>query len=99
MPTYMQAAFIRRAIESVRAQTMTSWQLVIVDDGSTDGTRDLVEPYLDDGRIRYERLDGNVGLGAALNHALALASAPLIAYLPSDDLYYGDHLASLAAEL
>ena len=99
MPTYMQAAFIRRAIESVYAQRMTSWQLVIVDDGSPDGTRAVVERYLNDDRIHYARLDRNVGLGAALNHALALASAPLIAYLPSDDLYYADHLASLAAEL
>jgi len=99
MPSYMQAAFIRRAIESVCAQTMTSWQLVIVDDGSPDGTRDVVKRYLDDDRITYVRLDRNIGLGAALNHALALASAPLIAYLPSDDLYYAEHLASLAAVL
>jgi glycosyltransferase involved in cell wall biosynthesis len=99
MPTYMQAALIRRAIESVCAQTMTSWQLVIVDDGSPDGTREVVKRYLDDDRIIYVRLERNIGLGAALNRALALASAPLIAYLPSDDLYYADHVESLAAEL
>ncbi len=95
MPTYNQAPFIRRAIESLHAQTMTEWELVLFDDGSTDKTHEMVDPYLVDVRIHYHRLDFNRGLGTALNHALALSSAPLIAYLPSDDVYYADHLASL----
>ncbi len=95
MPTYGQAAFVRRAIESLRAQTLTDWELVVVDDGSPDETGDLVEAYRDDERIWYERWDCNRGLGAALNRGVALARAPLIAYLPSDDVYYADHLSTL----
>ncbi|HEX6293279.1 MAG TPA: glycosyltransferase [Herpetosiphonaceae bacterium] len=99
MPTYNQAAFIRRALDSLGAQTLADWELVIVDDGSTDATRELVAPYLTDDRIRYHRLERNRGMGAALNQALDLARADLIAYLPSDDVYYADHLMALADSL
>jgi len=95
MPTFNQASFIGRAIESLRAQTMSQWELIIVDDGSRDATYEQLHHYLSDMRIRYHRLPENLGLGVALNHALCLARASLIAYLPSDDLYYADHLASL----
>ncbi|MBV9791949.1 MAG: glycosyltransferase family 2 protein, partial [Chloroflexi bacterium] len=99
MPTFQQSAFLRRALESLCAQTLADWELVIVDDGSTDDTHAVLQPYLVDQRIRYQRLDSNQGLGAALNHALDLARADLIAYLPSDDVYYPEHLAQLAARL
>jgi glycosyltransferase involved in cell wall biosynthesis len=99
MPTFNQADFIRRALDSLLAQTLTDWELVIVDDGSPDATATVVTPYLGDPRVRYQRLGRNVGLGAALNHALALARAPLVAYLPSDDVYYAGHLAALAERL
>lgn len=95
MPTFNQAAFIQRALSSLLAQTLTRWELVIVDDGSSDDTRARIEPYLADARIYYHRLDENRGLGAALNVALQVAGAPLVAYLPSDDIYYRDHLATL----
>ena len=97
MPTFRQAHFIRRALESLLAQTLAEWELVIVDDGSPDATDRVVRPYLADPRVRYHRLDCNHGLGAAINYALDQARAPLIAYLPSDDVYYPDHLASLVA--
>lgn len=97
MPTYNQAAFIRRAIDSLLDQVWTDWELLIVDDGSTDATADVVQPALADPRLRYVRLPENAGLGAALNAGLDRARAPLIAYLPSDDVYYRDHLAGLAA--
>ena len=99
MPTYDHAHFILRAIDSLLAQTLTDWELIIVDDGSPDDTADLVRPYLADERVHYHRLEGNRGLGTALNYALTFAQAPLIAYLPSDDVYYADHLATLAERL
>ena len=99
MPTFNQAAFIQRAVASLLAQRLTRWELVIVDDGSSDDTRARLEPHLADPRIRYHRLDENRGLGAALNVALQMAGAPLIAYLPSDDIYFRDHLTSLHAAL
>jgi glycosyltransferase involved in cell wall biosynthesis len=97
MPAYNHAHFIRRALDSLRAQTLAGWELILVDDGSTDATRTVIAPYLDDSRVRYGPLDRNRGLGVALNQALAQATAPLVAYLPADDVYYAEHLASLVA--
>ncbi|MGI8703565.1 MAG: glycosyltransferase family 2 protein [Candidatus Limnocylindrales bacterium] len=99
MPTYNQAAFLPRAVESLIAQTVTAWELVLVDDGSTDETRSVVEPYLTDERVIYRRTKENRGMGAALNLALDQARAPLLAYLPSDDQFYPTHLESLMAAL
>lgn len=99
MPTYGQAHFIARALDSLCQQRFGDWELIIVDDASPDDTAAAVRPYLTDERIHYHRLDENRGRGGALNHALRHARAPLIAYLPSDDVYYADHLASLVAKL
>src|SRR4051794_8962498 len=99
MPTYDQANFLGRAIDSLLGQRLADWELIVVDDGSPDGTADVVKPYLDDPRVRYERLPRNRGLGAALNHGLGLAAGRFVAYLPSDDVYYADHLSTLAAGL
>ena len=96
MPTYNQSAFIGRAIDSLRQQTLADWELIIINDCCTDNTEAIIQPYLADNRIRSYRLERNQGPGAALNYGLGLTQAPLIAYLPSDDLYYNDHLASLA---
>ena len=52
-PTYNRARFIGEAVESVLDQTMSDWELVIVDDGSTDDTRQVLERYLADSRIHY----------------------------------------------
>lgn len=99
MPTFKQAAFVRRALESLLAQTLSDWGLIIVDDASPDETAELIRPFFDDARIRHLRLEQNRGLGAALNLALDLAAADLIAYLPSDDVFYEEHLSSLVAAL
>lgn len=96
MPTYEQAAFLPRAVESLRAQTFADWELVVVDDGSPDGTSAAVAPFLaEDRRISFHRLPENRGLGAALNRGLDRTEAPLVAYLPSDDVLHADHLATL----
>lgn len=99
MPTYNQARFISRAITGLQAQTVADWELIIVDDGSTDTTAETVRPFLADRRIRYHRLPHNRGLGAALNVALRLSRGRYIAYLPSDDVYYAQHLESLYGAL
>ena len=74
---------------------MTDWELIVVDDGSPDDTQAILAPFLDDPRIRGIRFDANRGLGRALNAGLDASSGSLIAYLPSDDVWYRDHLASL----
>ena len=99
MPVFQGEAFIGRALDSLFAQTLTAFELIIVDDGSRDGTIARAAAWLDDPRVTLIRLPRNGGLGAALNIALDRAVAPLIAYLPADDVFYADHLASLAAAL
>ncbi|MDX1992747.1 MAG: glycosyltransferase family 2 protein [bacterium] len=95
MPTYKQAAFIRRALESLLSQTFERWELVIVDGASPDETEALVQPYLSDPRIHYHRLPNPTGLGEALNFATGHAHGRYLAYLPSDDVIYPDHLQAL----
>ncbi|ATQ76201.1 glycosyl transferase [Massilia violaceinigra] len=99
MPTYGQCHFIRRALDSLLAQSLGAWEAIVIDDGSPDDTAGVVQPFLRDERVRYQRLPHNTGLGNALNCALDLARAPLIACLPSDDVFYREHLATLCAAL
>jgi len=95
MPTFNQGSFISRTIMSLQLQTFDNWELIIIDDGCTDYTEEVVEDYLADARISYYKNDKNMGLGYSLNKGVGLASFDLIAYLPSDDIYYKDHLMSL----
>lgn len=98
LPAYEQHAFLPRALGSLREQTLGDWEAIVVDASHGDGTHDAIQPWLADPRIRYHRIPEG-GLGRALNHGLQLAQAPLIAYLPCDDLWYRDHLAGLKALL
>ena len=86
MPTFNRAMFLRRAVDSLVAQTYQEWHLIIVDDGSTDETSSVVQPYLADPRIDVIPLIQNGGLGRALNVGLDRAPGDFIAYLPSDDV-------------
>ena len=99
VPTFEQAAFLPRALDSLFAQTLADWEAIVIDDGSMDDTREVLAPWLEDPRLRLVAHERNEGLGRTLNTGLALARAPLVAYLPSDDLFYGAHLARLAAML
>jgi hypothetical protein len=99
MPTFEQAAFIGRALDSLWTQAYADWELVVVDDGSCDGTAAALAPWLADERVRYLRFDSNGGLGRAINAGLDAARGAFVAYLPSDDVWYRAHLAQLAAVL
>jgi glycosyltransferase involved in cell wall biosynthesis len=99
MPTFEQARFLPRAVASLLAQTHEDWTLTIVDDGSRDATGAALSALPADPRIRIRRFEENRGLGDALNDALSAGDAPFVAYLPSDDVYYRDHLASLIGRL
>ena len=99
VPTFDQAHFIARALASLQAQTLDAWEAVVVNDGSHDATAAVVAPFLDDARIRCVALDANGGLGRALNVALDATAAPLVAYLPADDVFYPRHLETLAEAL
>lgn len=99
MPTYNQAGFIRRAIQSLLNQTLQEWELIIINDGSTDATCSYVTPFLADKRFTYVENKQNKGIGASINQALDMSKYEYIAYLPSDDFYYPNHLQVLKDEL
>ncbi len=85
IPTYNRSVFLMESIESVFAQTIDDFELIIIDDGSTDDTRDLVLS-LDDPRVHYE-YQGNGGVSSARNLGVSFARAPYLAFLDSDDLW------------
>ncbi|MHB1628622.1 MAG: glycosyltransferase [Bacilli bacterium] len=81
---YNEASRIGWAIRSVAAQTRSDWEIIVVDDGSTDDTAALAKAF-DDPRVRVETLKENYGKSAALNHALALAKGRCVVELDADD--------------
>lgn len=95
MPTYNQGAFIARSIKSLLLQSFQPWELIIINDGCTDYTEEVIKQYLPDNRIKYFTNEKNRGLGFSLNKGIDLASYDLIAYLPSDDIYFENHLQVL----
>lgn len=93
IPCYNASDTIARAVDSVRAQSLTDWELIIVDDGSTDGTADIVATLAaNDSRIQLERRP-HLGVSSAANHGMSIASAPLIARMDSDDTSRPDRMA------
>ncbi|MEZ4909289.1 MAG: glycosyltransferase family A protein [Saprospiraceae bacterium] len=93
IPTFNRAHIIHRPIDSIIAQTFTDWELIIVDDGSTDNTKDIVDSYNDE-RIRYIWQE-NQERSAARNHGIKLAQGEWICFQDSDDEYLPDHLQVL----
>ena len=86
MPSYNTAGFIADSINSVRAQTYENWELIIVDDCSTDNTDEVVS-FFEDPRIRYIKNEKNSGAAVSRNRALSEAKGRWIAFLDSDDLW------------
>lgn len=82
-PLYNKAPYVRKAMESVVGQTYKDWEMVVVDDGSTDGSGDIVRS-VNDNRIRLVRQD-NSGVSAARNRGVAESAAPYICFLDADD--------------
>lgn len=91
IPTYNRAEKIRKSIESVLQQTYTDLEIIVVDDGSEDDTREVVET-IQDRRIQYVRLAFNQGAAAARNEGVRLANYPLIAFQDSDDIWRPEKL-------
>lgn len=92
MPSYNTAKFISETVESVSAQTYPNWELIIVDDCSTDDTDAVVRPYLVDDRIRYIKNEKNSGAAFSRNRALREAKGKWIAFLDSDDVWLPEKL-------
>ncbi|AEH45966.1 glycosyl transferase family 2 [Thermodesulfatator indicus DSM 15286] len=93
IPTYNREKFLKEAIESVLAQTFRSFELIVVDDASTDKTPYLVSRY----PLRYVRKVKRQGVSAARNTGIRLAQGEFIAFLDSDDLWLPEKLAEQIA--
>lgn len=92
MPSYNTAQYIADSIRSVQAQTYENWELLIVDDCSTDDTDGVVASFLSDPRIRYLKNKVNSGAAISRNYALREAKGRWIAFLDSDDLWAPEKL-------
>lgn len=89
MPAFNCALYVGRAVDSVLSQTYRDYELIVVDDGSTDNTADIVGRY--EGKITYF-YQNNSGVSAARNRALKDSGGEFIAYLDADDLWYPQKL-------
>ena len=89
IPTFNRADFLKEAIESVLAQTFTDFELIVVDDGSTDHTGDVVREFP---RIRYAACPENSGVSHARNLGIGMARGRYICFLDSDDLWVKNKL-------
>lgn len=86
-PSYNTGRYIAETINSVQKQTYKNWELIIVDDCSTDNTDKVVQPFLNDKRIKYIKNTHNSGAAISRNTALQYANGEYIAFLDSDDIW------------
>jgi glycosyltransferase involved in cell wall biosynthesis len=100
MAAYNEERFLAEAVESVLAQSFADFELIVTDDGSTDGTAALAQSFVErDSRVRLVRGERNQGKPFALNRALAIRRGELIAWLDGDDVMLGEKLARQVATL
>ena len=86
MPAFNSSKTILDSINSVQSQTYQNWEMIIIDDGSTDNTKDIITPFLSDYRIKYLR-QLNSGPSIARNNGINKAKGKYLAFLDSDDLW------------
>lgn len=99
IPTYNRAKSIVEAVESVLAQTFKSFELIVIDDGSTDKTAELLRPIeIRDKRLRYIYQE-NAERSAARNHGISKSNGQYICFLDSDDIYLPEHLEKFYATI
>lgn len=98
MPAYNAEAFIKEAIDSVRSQTITDWELWIIDDCSKDATCRIVEEIADaDSRVKLLRNEKNMGAAGSRNRGLDIFRGKYVALLDSDDYWYPNMLEKMLA--
>ena len=102
MPTYNRVDIIGRAIDSVLKQTYDNFELIIIDDGSTDNTetsiKDKYDEYIQNGKIKYIK-QKNSGVNIARNNGLSKATGNIIAYLDSDNYWMDTYLEKMVSAL
>ncbi|MBQ3231022.1 MAG: glycosyltransferase family 2 protein [Clostridia bacterium] len=96
MPNYNSAKYVEATINSILAQTYKNWELIFVDDCSTDNSMELVKAFNDE-RIKVFQNEKNSGAAISRNYALRMASGKWMAFLDSDDLWEEEKLAKQLA--
>lgn len=91
MPAFNSGKTIRESVDSVIAQTYTDWELIVVDDGSSDSTEEIIRSY-QDSRISYVKNEKNLGAAESRNRGLSLSKGRFIAFLDADDKWTKDKL-------
>ena len=92
-PAYNCEKYIGECIESVINQTYSNWEMIIVNDKSTDNTKNVIEKYIKkDNRIKIYNQESNLGVSAARNKSIELSNGRFIAFLDSDDMWKADKL-------
>ncbi|MBV5341865.1 MAG: glycosyltransferase family 2 protein [Deltaproteobacteria bacterium] len=91
IPTFNNSSTIELAINSVLNQTASDYEIIIIDDGSTDNTSDVINKYVDNGTVRYFK-KSNGGCSSARNYGINKAEGEIIAFLDADDEWLKDHL-------
>ncbi|MEX0726737.1 MAG: glycosyltransferase [Planctomycetaceae bacterium] len=89
--TYNYGRFLKESIDSVLAQTLTDYEIIVIDDGSTDDTSEVIRPYLEHEKISYHLTD-HVGQPRAKNAGIQRARGRFVAFLDADDSWYPDKL-------
>ena len=96
IPLYNKVPYIRKALESVLAQTYTDYELIIVDDGSTDGSAEIAEAFLQELPASRLLKQKNAGVSATRNNGFSVSSAEYIAFLDADDWWEPTYLERMA---
>ena len=92
LPTYNRANYLKRSIDSVIGQSYENWELITIDDGSSDNTLEIVKPFLARfPNIRYF-YHSNIGVALSMNVGIKKSAGELVTFLGSDDEYLPDHL-------
>ena len=92
LPTYNRASLIARSLESVLNQSFADFEVLVVDDGSTDETASVVAEFCDP-RVNYIRLPNNAGAAAARNVGIRISKGRFLAFQDSDDEWFPENLA------
>ena len=100
MPLYNAEAYIEQAICSVKAQSMEDWELIVIDDGSSDASLEIAQAFAaEDSRIQVLRNEQNMGVSRTRNRGIALSRGEYIALLDSDDVWYPEKLRCQLARM
>lgn len=97
IPTYNRAEFIEKTLKSVLEQTYEHYEVIVVDNCSTDNTEEVLRPYIESNRIRFIKHDENYERARSRNTGMAAARGDFVTFLDSDDLMYPDNLKDAAS--